>query len=59
MYCAKLASLGSDELQNVSTLPCAMQRERLRAMQQKALAPKVPRVRNWNIVDDQEALALS
>ncbi|EIE22162.1 hypothetical protein COCSUDRAFT_55861 [Coccomyxa subellipsoidea C-169] len=34
-------------------------RERLRVMQQKAQAPKVPRVRNWNIVDDQEALALS
>ncbi|CAL8467325.1 g6862 [Coccomyxa elongata] len=31
------------------------QRERLRMMQQKAQAPKVPRVRNWNIIDDREA----
>ncbi|BDA40384.1 probable NF-kappa-B essential modulator at N-terminal half [Coccomyxa sp. Obi] len=31
------------------------QRERLRMMQQRAQAPKVPRVRNWNIIDDREA----
>ena len=30
----------------------AVQKDKLRALQQRPSVPKVPRVRNWNIVDD-------
>ncbi|KAK9916848.1 hypothetical protein WJX75_007800 [Coccomyxa subellipsoidea] len=54
---ANMAVSRVNVLLNTASSRCTpSQRERLRAMQQKSQAPKVPRVRNWNIIDDQEAL---
>ncbi len=49
--CAVMVS----RVQVIDTASFVLQRERLRMMQQKSQAPKVPRVRNWNIIDDEEA----
>lgn len=42
-------------LNKVRRARCCMQREKLRALQQRPSGTKVPRVRNWNVVDDSMA----